>query len=239
MTIHLRSYGQGTPLVFFHGWGFDGQIWLPLLADLEKNYQLIFVDLPGFGLTPMMDWLDFSRELLQLLPQQFSLVGWSMGGLFAMRLALEAPERVRHLLCIASSPYFIMDDVWPGIPPQVFLNFYRNLSLDIKRSMQEFISLQMGSAEVDIITGNLPTQAGLRAGLAILQEWDLRDDLQSLQMPTLFLFGRLDPITPVKTMKAMELRYPLFDYQLINHCSHMPFLSHKKEFISALTGLIE
>ena len=70
MNVSQLSYGQGKPIVFFHGWGFDHQIWLPLVPLLNNKYQLILVDLPGFGQTPMMhaaangnDELVFRRTL--------------------------------------------------------------------------------------------------------------------------------------------------------------------------------
>lgn len=64
MNIHLDKYGQGMPLVLFHGWGFDSQIWQPIIPYLKPKYQIILVDLPGFGLTPMMDWESFKRICL-------------------------------------------------------------------------------------------------------------------------------------------------------------------------------
>ena len=127
MNIHLTSYGQGIPLVFFHGWGFDSQIWLPLVPELKAFYHVILVDLPGFGLTSMMDWFEFKTKLLASLPHQFALVGWSMGGLYSMRLALEEPERVNYLLNIATSPRFLSDNLWPGLSKEVLFNFYNKL----------------------------------------------------------------------------------------------------------------
>lgn len=239
MNIHLSRYGHGIPLVFFHGWGFDSQIWLPLVPDLKETYQLILVDLPGFGLTSMMDWSEFKKRLLALLPNQFALAGWSMGGLYATRLAIEEPDRVSHLLNITSSPRFITDFLWPGVPKEVFVTFHNNLSSDLQGTLSEFITLQLNKSNIDFVSGNPPTSLGLKSGLDILESWDLREGLKSLKQPTFFLFGRLDPITPVKTMKVMELLYPNFKYQVLNKSAHMPFLSHQKEFIIEVLGFIK
>ncbi|HAT9096795.1 TPA: pimelyl-ACP methyl ester esterase, partial [Legionella pneumophila subsp. pneumophila] len=43
MNIHLDKYGQGMPLVLFHGWGFDSQIWQPIIPYLKPKYQIILV----------------------------------------------------------------------------------------------------------------------------------------------------------------------------------------------------
>ncbi|HAT9609297.1 TPA: pimelyl-ACP methyl ester esterase, partial [Legionella pneumophila subsp. pneumophila] len=53
------------------------------------------------------------------------------------------------------------------------------------------------------------------------------------------LFGRLDPITPVKTMAIMEKNYPNFKYVLFNRAAHMPFLSHTDLFITIMDEFIK
>ena len=82
MAVNVVNYGEGRPLVLFHGWGFDTCVWRSLLPLLTHQYQLYLVDLPGFGLTPLMEWDLFKEALLNQLPRRFALVGWSMGGSF-------------------------------------------------------------------------------------------------------------------------------------------------------------
>lgn len=67
---------------------------------------MYLVDLPGFGNSGLVGWEDFKKCLLRYLPQEFALIGWSLGGLYATRLALET-DRCSHLLNIAASPCFI------------------------------------------------------------------------------------------------------------------------------------
>lgn len=239
MNIHLTSYGKGIPLVFFHGWGFDSQIWMPLLPKLTDSYQVILVDLPGFGLSSMMDWATFKTMLLNLLPDQFALAGWSMGGLYATRFAIEAPGRVTSLLNIASSPQFVADELWPGVPKDVFIKFHHNLSFDLTATLNEFIALQANKKNYDFTPSKAPSKEALECGLNMLDSWDLREELQRLTQPTCYLFGRLDPITSVKTMQAMQLLYPQFKYILFKKSAHMPFLSQSDDFIDELLGFIQ
>ncbi|AMQ27760.1 TPA: alpha/beta fold hydrolase [Legionella pneumophila] len=239
MNIHLDKYGQGMPLVLFHGWGFDSQIWQPIIPCLKPKYQIILVDLPGFGLTPMMDWESFKKNLLNQLPDKFALAGWSMGGLYATRLAIEEPARVQYLINITSSPRFISDINWPGVAEEVFVNFYNNLSKDINKTLKEFISLQLNKMKFDFKIGNPPSPEGLAFGLEILGTWDFREQLKQISIPTVYLFGRLDPITPVKTMTIMEKNYPNFKYVLFNRAAHMPFLSHTDLFITMMDEFIK
>lgn len=234
MSIYIRSIGKGIPMVFFHGWGFDSNVWLPLTPFLEKSYQLFLVDLPGFGHTSPMDWQAFKEKLLLVLPERFFLIGWSMGGLFATRLTLEAPTRIKYLINITSSPYFIADNQWPGVAKEVFQVFYRNLEQNFNKVLQEFMSLQVGKKRFEMVMGSNPSRDSLKKGLHILQEWDFRESLKSCPTGICYMFGRLDPIVPLHTMEFMKSNYPQYEYVLFRKAAHMPFLSHSDLFVAEL-----
>jgi pimeloyl-[acyl-carrier protein] methyl ester esterase len=238
MKIHITRYGSGLPLVFFHGWGFDSQIWQSLVPYFIEYCEIILVDLPGFGLSPMQDWCAFKKNLLAILPPKFILSGWSMGGLFATRLAVEEQDRIIKLINITSSPRFISDFEWPGVSKEVFVTFYQNLVQDVNKTLQDFINLQLNKKTFQLPSGSLPSKEGLEAGLEILDDWDLRGRLTELKIPTCFMFGRLDPITPVKTMYFMQSIYPDFKYVLFNKAAHMPFLSHTELFVNEFSEFI-
>lgn len=241
MTIHLTVHGKGMPLVLFHGWGFDSQIWHPILPGLTETHQLYLVDLPGFGFTELMTWGAFKTELLKHLPERFALLGWSMGGLFATKLALEAEARVSHLINLTTSPCFIRKEQWPGIDYQIFNSFYQTLLFDPGRTLQQFIQLQLQGHPLSSLpfVGKGVCLDGLRAGLEQLLEVDLRKDLVSLKMPVSYLFGRYDAIVTVRLMKTMQNVYPQFEYVLFPHAAHAPFLSHVDEFVATLKRILQ
>ncbi|MBN9228162.1 MULTISPECIES: alpha/beta fold hydrolase [Legionella] len=242
MNINIHSYGEGFPLVFLHGWGFDSRIWLPLMPKLLlMDYQVILIDLPGFGHSPIMDWNSFKEFLVNQLPNKFALVGWSMGGLYAMRFAVEEPDRVTHLINVTSSPRFLHDDLWPGVSQYVFKKFYKNLLEAPHDTLKEFMELNgLSTADrLQHLPDKLPSPGGLALGLKILETWDLRAELKQFNKPTCFMFGRLDPIVPIKTMNTMQLSYPEFNYILFKRAAHMPFLSQVDLFIEEIRGLIK
>ena len=239
-SIHIQRHGLGPPLVLFHGWGFDSQIWLTILPLLSKRYTLYLVDLPGFGLSALLDWPAFKTELLAQLPSQFALAGWSMGGLYATKLAIEAPLCVTHLMNIASTPYFIQDADWPGISPELFAAFYVQLSIDSHKTLDQFLTLQLKGVSVETPKLQmLPSVPALKAGLDILQHWDLRDALRLLSQPVAYVFGGLDAITVRKTMPTMQALYPQFNYSVLKKAAHVPFLSHPQEFIRVLDDFLQ
>lgn len=238
MSLHLTRYGSGYPIVLFHGWGFDSEVWRPIVPFLEKDYQLLLVDLPGFGFSAMMDWERFKKELLSQLPPYFAVLGWSLGGLFATRLAIENPDRVQYLCNVASSPRFILDTDWPGVPRSVFEQFHQNLALDLTKALQDFVVLQSNKQLSEYKPKAMPSATALKSGLEILDSWDLRPGLEKLKPKAHYFFGRLDPITPPATMQAMQALYPHCGYSLCKKSAHMPFLSQPEFFINELRGFI-
>ncbi|WP_454780835.1 alpha/beta fold hydrolase [Legionella sp. WA2022007384] len=240
MNINIHSYGKGYPLVFFHGWGFDSQIWSPLIPKLLMDYQLILVDLPGFGHSSIMDWDLFKTLLLNQLPETFALIGWSMGGLYAMRLATEEPDRVDYLINVTSSPRFLNGEQWSGVSPEIFKKFYERLSKEPHGTLKEFLELNglTSDGESQHLPNKLPSQEGLESGLKSLETWDLREQLKQFSKPTCFIFGRLDPIVPIKTMSSMQLIYPDGHFVLFKKAAHMPFLTHADLFIDEVRGFI-
>lgn len=249
--IHCTIHGQGVPLVLFHGWGFDSHVWHFLLPLLQDRYRLYLVDLPGFGKTPplpglgceqeLSTWLLFKTELLALLPQRVALLGWSMGGLFATRLAYEEPERVSHVIHVASSPRFLKDSDWPGIEAQVFTEFYTKLASSQQGVLDAFVQLQMRSMRLAPHSAHQyhATLVGLQTGLMVLSHWDLRCLLPQLPMPVSYWWGRLDAIIPAKLFRVMTQRYPQFSYQQFRKSAHMPFLSETQAFVTALDRFIK
>ncbi|PJD94305.1 MAG: pimelyl-ACP methyl ester esterase [Legionella sp.] len=240
--LSIQSFGHGNALVLFHGWGFDSQIWTPLidsLLNLSLVQRVILVDLPGFGHSPLMAWETFKTDLLERLPQQFILAGWSLGGLFATRLAIETTDRVKHLVNIASSPYFIREPNWAGITADVLDEFYQQFQAHPQHTRTQFVRTQLPSTVQHAFEPvELSHILGLEEGLMILKEWDLRAPLETLTTPISYMFGRLDTIVPRKVMPFMQQRYPHFQYALLPDAAHIPFLSHPEQFIQTLESMI-
>ncbi len=95
------------PLVFFPGAGGRVEHLRPIGERLAHRRQTRICEYPGLaGVTPdpqLQSLADLQRYLLARLPERFDLVTMSMGGVLALRIALEHPERVRKLVLMATS----------------------------------------------------------------------------------------------------------------------------------------
>jgi pimeloyl-ACP methyl ester carboxylesterase len=106
LTVRVLEAGDGPPLVLVHGSGMSASTWAPLLPYLA-GYGLIVFDLPGFGLSDAFDYTGRSlrghavaqlRSLLDALDlERVGVIGTSLGGMWALCLAVDAPERITAL----------------------------------------------------------------------------------------------------------------------------------------------
>ncbi len=102
--------GIGKPIIFIHGLGLDSRVFEQRSGLLSQRVRLIYYDLRGHGRTfaPQTGYSydDFAADLKALAEhlrlKTFHLVGLSMGGAIAARLALENPELVRSITFIGS-----------------------------------------------------------------------------------------------------------------------------------------
>ncbi|MGY3932024.1 carboxylesterase BioH [Aeromonas encheleia] len=253
MSISVERFGQGPDLVLLHGWGMNGAVWHGIAQQLADHYRVHLVDLPGFGNSPLNDGSDYSLSWLaelvaSVLPERCHLLGWSLGGLVASQLALTHPERVQSLITVASSPCFMARDEWPGIAPKVLAGFNQMLAGDFKQTIERFLAIQaMGSehARDDIrqlrhwlAERPVPQLAALEAGLCLLADVDLRDELSALSLPWLRIYGRLDSLVPKAAIPLLDERYPHSRSLVLDKASHAPFISHPAQFIAMVREFI-
>lgn len=249
--LHIDIIGRpGHPLVLLHGWGWHSRVWAPLLPQLQQHFQLFLIDLPGAGLSePLTGDYTFATiapMLLEKIPERAAWLGWSLGGLFAMDLAIRFPERVSHLITIASTPRFTRDLDWPGIERQTLEKFSTLLIQDQQKTLHDFLELQLrGSPNRDALfaelkeitaTNSLPT---LLSGLQLLCETDFRADLKKITCPSLHIFGQRDTIVPMQTTHELAALLPQSQVEIIKHTGHMPFLTHPDPVLSFLRGFIK
>jgi len=91
--LHVESVGGGPPLVLLHGWAMHSGIWGPLVARLAKRFRVHAVDLPGHGHSALPGPFTLDGALAAASAafrnerRPLTIVGWSLGGLVAMRWA--------------------------------------------------------------------------------------------------------------------------------------------------------
>ncbi|BCN92393.1 pimeloyl-[acyl-carrier protein] methyl ester esterase [Thiomicrorhabdus immobilis] len=249
-TLVIPSFDehhQPNPnLTLIHGWGAESRVWESWATEkLGKDYSLTLIDLPGYGDSPALanshdiqaDWI---QAIVDAMPEKTHLLGWSLGGLLAQQIALQHPDRVLSLICLATTPRFTQNDGWQrSVSPQIIGDFIQAISIEVSGVLKKFWRLQLqGSANSRALmkalgehmsTRKLPGLVALNQGLILLKDMDNRAQLKQLTMPTFWLLGECDPLIPQEIRENLGELQPDAQIQVIPGGSHIPFFSQPDE----------
>jgi len=248
--IALHTSGAGPDLVLVHGWGMHAGVWDDVVPALSRNHRVTCIDLPGHGASPgdaefdlphLRDWLA------EAVPVPAVWVGWSLGGLAALDLALHRPERVRGLVLVAAPVRFLRAPDWPdAVAPEVLEQFAAGLAQDYRGTLMRFLALQTrGAADGRDALRRLreswvavqpPRPRALRSGLALLRDTDLRDALPRLACPMLALAGERDTLVPPAAAAALAAAVPDGRLEMVKGAGHAPFLSDPDGFVRQVSA---
>jgi pimeloyl-[acyl-carrier protein] methyl ester esterase len=249
--VNVEVRGRGSPVVLFHGWGMNLRVFDELAESLAIDHEVHAVDLPGHGRSAFDESAPaFEQQVSAIatgLPRRAVLLGWSLGGQFAIALANRL--HARGLVLVASTPKFVNGAGWTaGVSVDLIETFARQLELDWQRTLDEFLQLQVrGSAEsrrvLESLRGSLsrhgePGTAALLAGLRCLHDNDLREAVGTLDLPALVINGQHDRVTPPAAAQWLTTNLPDARLVEIARAGHAPFLSHASAVASQVKSFL-
>lgn len=252
---------NGLQVFFLHGWGMNQGIWKPFLeycrANMTKEVTIHALDLPGCGnnIDSTVDSGDLDnivQSLARNLPSNTILVGWSMGGLIAQKIADLGNENLIAQIQIASTPKFLQSDNWVGIKPEVLEMFGQQLQSDHLTLLKRFLGIQcMGLEKPKVMIKTMleaicefpmSSRENLAKSLHILKDTDLRPhehESKAKALPCLRIYGALDGLVPKRVIPQIETLYPASEICILPKASHAPFLSHPEETWQAISRFIK
>lgn len=254
--VNYVEIGGGEPIVFVHGISGCWQNWLENLPHFSRSYRAIALDLPGFGASPMPSWTidmpaygrllhDFCEKLGV---EGATLVGNSMGGLVAAEAVLSAPARFERLVLVSAAGFIntwlphqrgtATSQAWNtfGRPFGAAARFvvshriarYLTFRFAIRypsRLRPELLWEQMSSG--------LPCP-GFADSLDAVMEYDARDRLEEIEIPTMIVWGFEDWVIPAAAALSYHRRMPRSRLEIFEHTGHVPQLERPARFNALL-----
>ena len=175
-SLHVEATGHGPPLVLLHGWAMHSEMWGPLLPRLAQRFRVHAVDLPGHGHSAPLHAFTLDGVVAALASafaadtRPLTVLGWSLGGLVAMRWAHLEPARVGRLVLVATSPRFVAGDDWPhAMSDETLARFGDELHVAWKLTIQRFLALQTAGQRARSRDARGAAQPDLRARRAVAE----------------------------------------------------------------------
>ncbi len=230
MTLtHIRK-GQGYPLVLVHGYLAGAAIWHDQIDYFSKRYDVIAVDLPGFGQstgTKAHNSIPAIAEhvlafLTELGIENFVLMGHSMGGMVVQKMTALAPDRVKQLICYGTGPVGVMPGRFETIDESRVRIKTDGMAATVKRIAATW-HLQGEKGQGFDLCKHLGRNVREETALACLdawESWDGRSDLQTIGCPTLVICGDRDRSYNWDQTHALRKGIKLSQLAVIPGCAH-------------------
>ena len=244
--------GDEEPVVLVHGLGGQWQNWLENIPRLAQDRRVVAMDLPGFGLSPEPEGEvsipGYGRCVNALCDRlglgKVELVGNSMGGYIAAEVAIQFPERVSRLVLVSAAgissaetlqaPILTFGRVATALATNSAAR-HRHLA---SRRWTRHLSLALvarypGRLKADLAyegffkgAGKGGFDAALRASL----DYDFRDRLPDVKVPTLIVWGEKDSIIPVRDADEFERLIEDSRKVVMRDTGHIPMAERPQAF---------
>lgn len=247
-AIKSTVLGQDFPIVFIHGFCETKEMWFPFVEPLTRDYQVICVDLPGFGESPL-EQPEISLETVSdMLADHLNtiglekviFIGHSLGGYVALALAERHPEMIHglglfHSSALADTPeakhrrdkailFLEKHPVSKFIGPFIPSLFYEKRKEELRAEIEKSTSIGMQT----------PLQTIIAYTLAMRERADRFELWKSLPCHCLFIGGTNDSRVPVEVCEQHIEERDRVDGHIIPETAHMGMFERPSETLQMI-----
>ena len=262
MNPQYLEAGSGPPLLLVHGHEQSATSWRWVIPALARTHRVLALSLPGHGdsapavggYAPAATWpRSWPPSSTPSASRPLHVVGHSAGGAVALRLALADPARIRTLTLVDSAglgrevhPLLALDTL--PIIGELAIMISRMPGGDLGRTSMSTAMLfaQPWRVPAEFLTeqhalGRRPGQLEASTAMARAlfdpngQREVLLDQLPTLTMPTLVIWGGCDYVLPASQAQAAVDRLPHGRLALFPDCGHLPHVERPDRFATVLS----
>jgi pimeloyl-ACP methyl ester carboxylesterase len=254
--VYVREAGRGHPftVVLVHGLGDDAsQVWDGLMPLLAEHYHVVAFDLPGFGRSSKPDAL-YSPAAYAAFVQwvvdrtvtgRFALVGHSLGGAVALRVAAEHPDRLDRLLLVDVAGVLHrmaltrdllapgLADRMPWAPPAPLKALDELIRSAVDRLPDAPVDLGLVLKTPYLRRKILGGDPAKIASLALAED-DFSAVLGQVRVPTLVLWGANDRVASRRTATLLATNLPRARLRILEGAAHEPMREQPELFDTAV-----
>ena len=221
-------------IVMLPGMMCDERLFAPQIAHLKEHYHVKIMSIHEHA-----NMADLAKNVLAQSPDEFALLGLSMGGILAMEIMDQAPQRITHLALLDTNPRAELDVVKQRRGPQIERVKNGGLSQIMRDEMKpnylvdspnklDILNLCMVMAE------DLGDQAFINQSIALRDRPDYQNVLKSVDVPTLIMCGREYVLCPIERHELMHELISGSELHIVDNAGHLPTLEQPEIVNKAL-----
>lgn len=258
--IHYHLVGSGEPLVLLHGGGPGASGWSNYSRNVEalsRSFQLIIPDLVGYGRSDKPELTGprfgiYASGVLGLLDHlgvsRAHVVGNSLGGGTALKIALDAPERIARLVLMGPAGLIAPSTPVPTVGIRQIMEFYtgegptreklrsflQTMIYDSSFLTDELVEQRFAAATQPDLLANPPLGRGGPPPIEAL--W--KENLAGLAHETLILWGREDRVNPMDMHLTLLAQLPNAQFTVFTRCGHWVQWERAKAFNTLVASFL-
>ena len=227
------------PVVLIPGMMCDARLFLPQIETLSSNYTIQLAQI-----TARETIADLATEILNHAPPKFALAGLSMGGIVAMEIIAQAPDRVDRIALLDTNPRAELPAAKTAREPQIEKVLSGKLH-EVMRDEMKPNYLYDGPNRQDILDLCMNMSESLGAGVFVRQSralqtrLDQQEMLKRMHVPALVLCGEDDKPCPVERHELMHSLIPNSTLVIVEKAGHLSTLEQPKAVTNALIAWLE
>jgi pimeloyl-ACP methyl ester carboxylesterase len=212
----------------------DERIFSPQIEELSKDLEVTIADISSFSSVR-----ELASDVLKKAPKSFTLLGHSMGGIVAMEIYSQEPNRIEKLILMDTNPKAELDEVKLKREPQI-KDVREGKLLEVMRDEMKpnYLAESENKSSVLDVCMDMALSLGpdvfINQSRALQKRADQLNTIQSINIPVLIMCGSEDKLCTVERHEMMHNMISDSDLKIINNAGHMPTLEQPRETTEVL-----
>jgi len=241
--------GTGRPLVMVHALGADRAMWSQQVPLLSSKRRVVLPDLPGHGASSAAAGHytveDLGLDVLDIATGaglgEFDVCGVSLGGLIALWIGINAPDRARALVVSNTAARVGSEELWAARIEAVEVG---GMEAVREAAVVRFFSPEHASARPATVAEATRTllsvdPVGYAGCCAALRDADLRESVAAIRSPTLVIGGDRDIATPPEEAVWLHDHIPGSSLRVLEGAAHLSNLERPDDWTAEVAGFLE
>lgn len=247
-VVHYEVFGHGRPVLFLHGWLGSWRYWFPTMERMAEHFRTYSFDFWGFGESRRQQTQEsiqnYSDQVIRFLDElgidKVLLVGHSMGGMVALKTAINHPKRITRVAAVGAP---IVGDSLSWLlkltDRPLLADAFARLPWLRRYMFRRFLGETNDPAVHEVLDDSVKSSSTtLRRAVGSMMRTDLRPELQRLIVPTLIVHGGRDQIVHPNQADLFD-QVPTAEVMLIPESRHFPFLDEAEIFNDVLLRFLK